>query len=399
MVITLKLKIWKILGLISIMVFMLSTTASVHAASLTTTIPVGSQPVGVAYDPSMHEIFVANYLSGDIQVISDSTNAVVADITALSQYAGAPYDLAYDSAKGEMWVTDGTGAYAISDATNTIVANVTNGIVPGWGGLTRLAYDSGKGELFVSYTIYDEPSLNLVQVISDSTNTIVANITISAYAMVYDPAKGEIFASEESSNVGNQDIAVISDTTNAIVATIPVGADFLAYDSAKGEIFAESAGAGVYVISDSSNKVIATINDENFWWEGTLAYDSAKGEIFQNGHNEVDVISDSTNKVIGSVSTNFSYPTDIAYDSGTGQLYAANSGTPGTVVVISDSSSGTSTGATSTPSSSGTSTGATSTPKVPEFSSAALVSVGIALIALTVSAVTLRARARKSLRT
>jgi len=397
MVITLKLKIWKILGLISIMVFMLSTTASVHAASLTTTIPVGSQPVGVAYDPSMHEIFVANYLSGDIQVISDSTNAVVADITALSQYAGAPYDLAYDSAKGEMWVTDATGAYAISDATNTIVANVTNGIVPGWGGLTRIAYDSGKGELFVSYTIYDEPSLNLVQVISDSTNTIVANITISAYAMVYDPAKGEIFASEESSDVGNQDIAVISDTTNAIIATIPVGADFLAYDSAKGEIFAESAGTGVYVISDSSNKVIATINDESFWWEGTLAYDSAKGEIFLNGHNEVDVISDNTNKVIGSVSTNFSYPTDIAYDSGTGQLYAANSGIPGTIVVISDSSSGTSS-STSTPSST-TSAGATSTPKVPEFSSAALVSVGIALIALTVSAVALKARTRKSPRT
>ena len=128
-----KAKIWKLLGLLSIVIFMLSIAGSVHAASLTTTITTDVTPVGVVYDPAMHEIFVSNYDSGDIQVISDSTNQQVADVTALTQYAGAPFNLAYDSVKGEIWVADATGAYAISDATNQIVANVsdTNGLETG----------------------------------------------------------------------------------------------------------------------------------------------------------------------------------------------------------------------------------------------------------------------------
>jgi DNA-binding beta-propeller fold protein YncE len=345
----------------------------------------------------MHEIFVVNYVGGDIQVFSDSNNAVVADITALTQYAGAPYDIAYDSGKGEMWIADDTGAYAISDATNTVVANVTNGLEPH---LTRIAYDSGMGELFVTPSYYDVPTPNVVQVISDSTNTIVANITGGVpFAMVYDKAKGEIFVSESqsSANGGNGYIAVISDKTNSVVTTIPISnsgfVGFLAYDSGKGEIFAQTGSNTVSVISDSSNKVVATINGVNFGWEGTLAYDSGKGEIYMNGENEVEVISDSTNKVIGTVNTGFSQPVDIAYDSGTGEIFAANSLIPGTVAVISDSSSGTSTSSPST----SASTSPTSTPKVPEFGNAALTLIAIALGTGTLSMVGLARKKHRSI--
>ena len=135
-----KVKIWKLLGLLSIVIFMLSIAGSVHAASLTSTIKTGVGPIGVVYDPAMHEIFVDNYYGGDIQVISDSTNQQVADVTALTQYAGNPFNLAYDSNKGEIWVADATGAYAISDATNTIVANVSD-----TNGLELAAFDSKTG--------------------------------------------------------------------------------------------------------------------------------------------------------------------------------------------------------------------------------------------------------------
>ena len=133
-------RVCKLFCSILILTFVLSSAVSVHATALTTTIAVGSEPVGVAYDPVMHEVFVVNYAGGDIQVISDSTNTVVADITALTQYAGAPYDLAYDSGKGEMWVTDQIGLYAIDDATNTIAVNLSYPMID-QSGLTRIAYD------------------------------------------------------------------------------------------------------------------------------------------------------------------------------------------------------------------------------------------------------------------
>ena len=177
-----KGKIWKIVGLLSIVIFILSTAASVHAQSVTTTIATQVTPVGIVYDPAMNEIFVSNYDSGDIQVISDSTNTQVADITALTQYAGAPFHLAYDSVKGEIWVADATGAYAISDATNQVVANVTANQ-----GFENAVFDPKTGEVFMYYN-------GAITVISDSTNSIIANISQSVTGMVDDSAKSEIFA-------------------------------------------------------------------------------------------------------------------------------------------------------------------------------------------------------------
>ena len=344
-----RVKVWKLLGLLFIMVFALSAANSVHAQGVTTTITVGSQPVGIAYDPNMHELFVANYVSGDIMVISDNNNTVIADITALTQYAGAPWDLAYDSAKGEMFLTDGTGVYVINDTTNAVAANIT---VP-WasGGCLNIAYDSGKGEMFVLVSL---PPGGLVSVISDTTNTLIENITsIFPSGMVYDSAKGEIFASQPS-EFGAGDVAVMSDNAPfAILTTIPVvDPGTLAYDSVKGEIFVGN-GTGVSVISDSSNKVVANIN---VGYAGQMVYDSGKGAIYVNGVNETFVISDTTNAVVGTVNTGFTSPGGLAYDSGMGEIFAVNSpgetsgGTiaPGTVAVISDSI-------------------------VPEFSSAALI--------------------------
>ena len=77
-----------------------------------------------------------------------------------------------------------------------------------------------------------------VDVISDSTNAVVANITTEfppqagvAFGVAYDPGKGEIFVT----HAGVNNVTVISDTTNAVVATVPVGntPEELAYDSTR----------------------------------------------------------------------------------------------------------------------------------------------------------------------
>ena len=104
-----KAKVWKFLGLILIAIFALSTAHSVYAIGVVATIPVGepgaSPPYdyGIAYDSGKGEIFVtnegANYAPGTISVISDSTNTVVANITT----GPTPRAIAYDSAKDEMY--------------------------------------------------------------------------------------------------------------------------------------------------------------------------------------------------------------------------------------------------------------------------------------------------------
>src|SRR5208283_2641860 len=146
-------------------------------------------------------IFVDNYYGGDIQVISDSTNQQVADITALNQL-GPPFNLAYDSVKGEIWVADAGGAFAISDATNQVVASVSDTT-----GFELAAFDPNTGEVYMSYN-------GVITVISDSSNTIIANITQSVTWMVDDSAKSEIFAATGSE--GSAVVNVISANTNAV---------------------------------------------------------------------------------------------------------------------------------------------------------------------------------------
>ncbi len=117
------------------------TTACVNCVVATVT--VGNGPIGVAYDSTQGEVFVANNGASTVSVISTSTNAVVATVTVGS----GPYAVAYDSTQGEVFVANlnaGTVS-VISTSTNAVVATVTVGSSP-----AGVAYDPTDGEVFVA---------------------------------------------------------------------------------------------------------------------------------------------------------------------------------------------------------------------------------------------------------
>ena len=59
---------------------------------VTATIPVGTNPEGVAYDAGKGEMFIANYGSNTVSVISDSSNTVVATVPVGIEPVGVAYD-------------------------------------------------------------------------------------------------------------------------------------------------------------------------------------------------------------------------------------------------------------------------------------------------------------------
>jgi YVTN family beta-propeller protein len=197
--------------------------------------------------------------------------------------------MAYDSGKGEIFIVDpgrynhGT-VYIMNDSTYTILASV--GGVGNSGG--DLAYDSSKGEIFVA----NEGS-NTVSVISDTNNTIVANVTVgsSPYGIAYDSNKGEVFAFNEGDNT----VSVINDTTNAVIANVTgvtaIPFSTIAYDSGAGLVFAGNA-----VISDTSNSIIAQLPAGL----GDMLYDPGRGEIFATSSSNIEVFSNSSIPEYGS---------------------------------------------------------------------------------------------------
>jgi YVTN family beta-propeller protein len=262
------------------------------------TVSVGFDPVESAYDSGRGEVFVSNGcggnascihggvdVNGSVSVISDSTNKVVATIPVGEQ----PRGVAYDSGKGEIFVADffSYNVSVINDRTDKVVATIPVGNYP-WG----LAYDSGKGEVFVSVQNTSLPyTSSFVGIISDRTNSLVGTIPVGPGPsdVAYDSGKGEVFVVIP----GSESVIAISDTSDRVVATIPVGATphLEAFDSAKGEDFvvdvtnctAGSCGQwSASVISDTTNTVVANIS-----LGSTLsalffgiAYDSEQGELF-----------------------------------------------------------------------------------------------------------------------
>jgi len=372
-----KNKIWKLIGLLTITIFVLSAVNSVHAQTIISD-GIGVAPTGIAYDPNTNQVYVANPYAGTISVIQDNNNNVIQTITGMS---ATPHDLAYDSGTKTMYLSTDAGVDVIPDNSNVTTT------IPLARGCTGIAYDSSQNEIYVSseYT-------TMVSVISDSSNTIVKNITMPEYpgSMTYDKTQNAIYVSEGNPYTGN--VAVIT-ANYAIHTTISVGGvgsgpGSLVYDSVKGNIYVTNK-TDVSIISDSNNKISKVIN--NVGAAGSLVYDKNDGKIFcSNGQ----VISDSTNSVIATLNVGSS-PAGIAYDSVTGSIYVTNGLDPGTVTVNSVSSG---TPSTATPTSSASaSTTPIPSPSVPEFSNAVIISVAAAMIALTVSAVTIKVRTKKSL--
>ena len=106
-------------------------------------------------------------------MISDGTNAIVTTVDV----GGDPLEVTYDSGRGEVFVTD-AGADTISV--------IWDGKVPGGSDRQRRkrqpieACDSAKGEVFITNF-----GSNTVSVISDSSDKVVANITVRRFARSY----------------------------------------------------------------------------------------------------------------------------------------------------------------------------------------------------------------------
>ena len=141
---------------------------------LTTISSVGSNPNGVAYDSAKGEIFVVSQSSNTVSVISDATNTVVGSPISVGT---APISAAYDSAKGEIFVTNngGDSVSVIDDTTNTVVATISVGSSP-----LGVAYDSGKGEIFVANF-----GSNSVSVISDSAPLSVPEFPLGGMVLMF----------------------------------------------------------------------------------------------------------------------------------------------------------------------------------------------------------------------
>jgi YVTN family beta-propeller protein len=259
-------------------------------------VAVGGYLVDMAYDSALHEIWVINENFDTITIISDINNCVVATIDLNYTSTYSVYDhfgissIVYDSGKGELFVSNYVSGYVsvISDSTREVVATIPLGNDPY---PASLIYDSGKGEIFVCYEpVAGKFNANFISVISDANNSVIATIPIGnriVHRGVYDYANGKIYTPCPS----NSSILVISDETNTVVDSIPLEKNpygEIGFDPVKNLLLVGTHDGQTYVISIETNSVVETAPISSI----SMVYDSGRNLMVNAGNSSIQFISD-----------------------------------------------------------------------------------------------------------
>lgn len=213
----------------------------------------------------------------------------------------------------------GTAAHPLGGPVNSVVDTV---YVPGGPTSDSIAFDATNGYLY-----FGSNGTNLTA-IDGSTNTIKVQLPIGPYASPATPnyvggAVNDIYAPVISTDPPPDNVTVVSGTSNLIVKYLSTGGLSYpttgVYDPTNGYLYIPAMGATlkshVTVINTATNTVETTIPVGAF--PSTPAYDPADGDLYvpnTYSSNNLTIISDATDKTIGSIPITFPSSGTIAQE-------------------------------------------------------------------------------------
>ncbi|MBS1524807.1 MAG: beta-propeller fold lactonase family protein [Bacteroidetes bacterium] len=253
------------------------------------TIPVGTNPWGVAVSPDNSRVYVTNQGSNNVSVINTATRSVIATIGVGVQ----PEGIVVNNDGTKVYVANAIGSTisVISTVTNAVIATINPGAVP------REVSLSPDGSRL--YVVND--GANTVSVINTTTNAIVATIPVgkAPFSSVMSSDGSKLYVT----NYAGNSVSVINTATNAVTTTIPVGTnpDGLALSPDGTRLYvSNSNSSSVTQINTLTNSVVKTfttpINPQGISVspDGTLAY-------VINFTGDVKVLSTTTGQVLATI--------------------------------------------------------------------------------------------------
>jgi YVTN family beta-propeller protein len=296
----------------------LALTPDSVAGTVVATIPVGKEPLDVAYHGGNGYVYVANANcvpactgAGSVSVLSGTR---VVDTLQIGDARG----MAYNSGNGYLYVTNTMAATISVLSGTTVVARLPVGYNP-----VSAAYDSANGNVYVANYNQFPGSVSVI-----SGTTVVATIRVGLYpsSVAYNSRNGYLYVA----NSGSTNMSLISGT--AVVATVPLASipEGVAYDSGNGYVYVSSRYSNSVTVIDGTT-VLATVPVGNSPYG--VAYANGNGYIYvaNMGSNTVSVISEMA--VVATIPVGLS-PFGLAYDSVNRYVYVTNADS-NTVSVIS----------------------------------------------------------------
>jgi len=250
-------------------------------------IPVKASQLSASPDGT--KVYVADFLSNTVSVISADSNKVMATLTVNS-----PVGIRFspDGTKVFVSSTRNNLISVINTATNTITASVNVGANPEYISVspdgTRLYVSTGIGR-------------NTITVVNTVSNTVVATFPCNDnWGSVVSPDGTTLYVT----NVNHNTVSVYSTVNDTLLSTISVGAnpEFMSISPDGIMLYVtNSVGNTVSIISTATNAVVATDTVGTAPEGISITPDGSCIYVINTGSNTVSVISTVTNQVLATI--------------------------------------------------------------------------------------------------
>lgn len=296
-----------------------ATSIAAPSLSVLATIPVGSEPIAAAYDSANGDVYVADYNSTNVSVVSGTSLANTVPVGT------APNAVAYDSANGDVYVVNVDSLDVSVLSGTSLVGTVAVGYDP-----VSATFDASNGYVYV----VNAGSSN-VSVLSGASLAGSVGVGLDPSSATVDAANGDVYVT----NYGSNTVTVISGTS--VVGTVPVGTQPVAaaYDGANSDVYVANEGSSnVSVLSGAS--IVGTVAVGSL--PISVTFDSANGYLYvvNQGSSSDNVSVLSGTSAVASVLVG-STPSSATFVSANGYLYVTDSGSDEVSVVSGTSVVGT----------------------------------------------------------
>lgn len=141
------------------------------STTVTSTVPVGGTPSGVAVSPDGSRAYVTQSAGNTVAVLSTATRAVTATVPV----GASPYAVAVTPDGSQVYVTNpGDNTVSVIDAaTGTVSATIGVGVRP-----LGVAVDPSGAQVYVT----NDSDTNTLWVISTATHAVTATVPLPAHA-------------------------------------------------------------------------------------------------------------------------------------------------------------------------------------------------------------------------
>lgn len=299
----------------SLVEFNLTTGAVEHAAQLRPT------PAGVVFVSANDRVYVAD--SDGYVVAFDAKN--LSEISAI--YSGcSPVSLALDPESGDLYVTDYcSGNVTVISTTSDSVVDVVSGTPHGnpWG----IAYDGFNHDVYVADSTADE-----VEVVATSTDAVVSKIALPAelFGLACDSVTGAIYVAVE----GSQQLAEISGATQSVERVVNLTGD-------AATVYVNSTLNRVYVLQNNltvmNGATLAIVGGAPQGPSGEDVVDSTGFVYVTDSATNTVAVYDEGNLSVGQRFFSDPVPTGLAWDPASEQVFVANQAS-GTLLSLDDKS-------------------------------------------------------------